>query len=218
MVLKKVYLILGEKMDEKLKIRLKQLNFFKKNTIEKRLAASGWDKDWKTLIAIMLSAQTRDETTIKIANNLFNKFKTLKKLSEAKYIDVFNILKSVNYNKSKTKHVLACAKILVDDYDLIVPKDFDKLVLLPGVGRKTANVFLAQFGGANIGVDTHVAYISTRMGWTKSKTQKGVENDLKELFPAKYWSSLNNILVSFGRSYTSKQERNKLIDIAKKIK
>ncbi len=200
------------------KKRLKQLNFFKKKSKFMRLAADGWESDWKTLIAIMMSAQSRDELTIVIAQNLFDKYPTLKELSVAKKSDVLRVFKSLNYNKTKAKHVVACAKLLVSDYGGVVPCDFEILTSLPGVGRKTANVFLAQFGEQTIGVDTHVAYISTKMNWTKNTSQERIENDLKKLFPTKYWGQLNNILVNFGKSYTSVKEKNKLILEAKQIK
>jgi endonuclease III len=183
-----------------------------------RLAADGWGEEWKTLIAIMMSAQSRDELTIVIAQNLFEKYSTLKKLSVAKQSDVLLVFKSLNYNKTKAKHVVACAKRLINDFGGVVPHDFEILISLPGVGRKTANVFLAQFGEQTIGVDTHVAYISTKMNWTKNINQERIENDLKKLFPKKYWGQLNNILVNFGKSYNSVKEKNKLILEAKQIK
>jgi len=86
------------------------------------------------------------------------------------------------------------------------------LVKLPGVGRKTANVFLAVYGYGEIGVDTHVAYISKRMGWTNSDKQKKVEEDLKKIFPKRMWGKINWVLVRFGQTYTSKKEKNNILD------
>jgi endonuclease III len=200
------------------KKKIKQLKFFKKNSVSMRLAADAWDNDWKTLVAIMMSAQSRDEVTIVIAEKLFKKFNTLSKLANADYASVLKILQSLNYNKTKSKHIISCANILVNEYNMVVPHDFELLTALPGVGRKTANVFLAEFGGETIGVDTHVEYISTKMGWTKNIAQKRIENDLKKAFPKKYWGSLNNILVGFGKSHTNKKEKDALILEAKKIK
>jgi endonuclease III len=202
---------------EEVKKRLKQLKFFRKNTKEMRLAAEEWDEEWKTLIAIMMSAQSRDEVTIKIATELFQKFSSLKKLSKANYLEVLKILKSLNYNKTKSKHIINCSKKIIEEYCGRVPHEFEALVSLPGVGRKTANVFLSELGQPTIGVDTHITYISRKMGWTKAKTQKKIEDDLKKLFPKKYWGSLNATIVSFGRSNRSKKKKDVLINEAKKI-
>ncbi|MFA5763280.1 MAG: endonuclease III [archaeon] len=206
------------KNNVELKRRLKQLKFFKQKSKVMRLAAQGWKEEWQTLVAIMMSAQSRDELTIVIAQNLFKKYPTLKELFVAKQKDVLLVFKSLNYNKTKAKHVVACAKRLINDFGGVVPYDFEVLISLPGVGRKTANVFLAELGEQTIGVDTHVAYISTKMGWTKNTSQERIENDLKNLFPKKYWGSLNYILVNFGKSYTNVKEKNKLILEAKQIK
>lgn len=197
---------------------IKQLKKMQALSVNMRLAAQGWDKDYKTLIATMMSAQSRDETTIVIANNLFKKLPTLKSIANAKEEKILKIIKSLNYNKTKAKNINKCAKILFNDYGGKVPRYFEELVKLPGVGRKTANVFLSETGGVGIGVDTHVNYISHKLGWTTSKTQKDIENDLKKAFPKKYHSKLNEILVKFGKTYTSKKQKNKLLKEIKQIK
>lgn len=186
------------------KIALKQLKELKKliSKEEKpRLAADGWKEDWQTLIAIMLSAQTRDSVTIKICNNLFKKYGTPKKLSNANIEEIEKEIKSVNYHKTKAKHIKETAKILSE---IKMPKTIEELVKLPGVGRKTANVFLAETQNAPaIGVDTHVARISIKLNWTDKKFEDrfGIEKDLEDLFPNKYRSSINYILVTFGQIY-----------------
>lgn len=198
---------------------IKQLKMLEKlSNKNMRLAAQGWDKDYKILLATIMSAQSRDEVTIVIANNLFKKFKTLKSIANAKEEKILKILKSLNYNKTKAKNIINCAKNLINDYSGKVPRDFEVLTSLPGVGRKTANVFLAETGGVGIGVDTHVNYISHKLGWTKSKNQKGVESDLKKLFPKKYHAKLNETLVKFGKTYTSKKQKDALLNIIKQIK
>ena len=218
MVLKKVYLILGETMDNGLNKRLKQLEFLKSKSRPMRLAAQGWDKDWKILIAIMMSAQSRDEVTIIIAENLFKKFHSLEKLSLAKQKEVTNAISSLNYYKTKSKHILKCAKLLINEHGGKVPHDFEKLILFPGVGRKTANVFLAELGMNAIGVDTHLSYIAQYLGWSNCKNPDKIEMDLKKLFPKEYWKIINRIVVRFGKSYTNKLDKNVILDMAKKIK
>src|SRR3989344_8216919 len=159
---------------------LKQLKELEKRSSKMRLAAESWNKDWQTLISTIMSARTRDEKTILVASELFKKY-TLKKLANAKLKDVKKIIRPVNFYKTKSKNIVNCAKILVDKYNGKVPKDFDELIKLPGVGRKTANVFLAEYGNDNIGVDTHLSYISQQLGWTKNKNQHKIEKDLQRL-------------------------------------
>jgi endonuclease III len=196
---------------------LKQLKFLQKNSKNIVLAAENWDSEWKTLISIIMSAQSRDETTIKIANELFEMYPNLEGLSHAKYSDLLKVFKSLNYNKTKAKHVLACSKILVNEYSGKIPNDFDLLIKLPGVGRKTANVFLSELGKNNVGVDTHVFYISRKLGWTKNKNIEKIELDLKKLFPEKYWSKINPILVRFGKTHTSKRKKDLLLEKTKSL-
>lgn len=191
---------------------LRQLKELERLGGSMRLAAESWGSDWKCLIATIMSAQSRDETTIVIAERLFGKYNSLNKLSNARYDDVLGIFRSLNYNKTKAKNVVACAKELVSKYNSKVPHDFNKLIELPGVGRKTANVFLSENGNDGLAVDTHVHYISNRLGWSNEKNPHKVESDLKKLFPKKYWSKVNPILVRFGKKYTSRRIKNELLN------
>ena len=188
-----------------------QLNQLAKKGKDVRLAGEKWDSDWKTLIAISLSAQSRDETTIKIASALFEKYKSLIALSKAKYSDVLFVLKSLNYNKTKSKNIIVCAKVLVGEFGGKVPLEIEKLISLPGVGRKTANVFLAEMGFDAIGVDTHLAYCAQRLGWTQNKNPHKIESDLCKLFPKSKWKKINPTLVRFGKTYQSKKEKDKIL-------
>ena len=196
---------------------LKQLKLLEQNTSEKRLAAEDWKEPWQTLIATAMSARTKDSTTIPIANELFSKYNTVEKLSKARIKDVEKIIKQVNYHKTKSRNVINCSKMLRKEYNGKVPLDFDKLVELPGVGRKTANVFLSEQGKDAIGVDTHINYISQKLGWTKNSKPERIEEDLKRLFPKKHWSSLNPILVRFGQTNTNRKKKDELLEKIKSI-
>lgn len=191
---------------------LKQFLEIRKYGKEMRLAAEGWDKDWKTLIAIILSARTRDEVTIKVCEQLFKRFKRIEDLADASFTDVSKIIQPINFYKNKTKSVIECAKAIATKYSGKVPKDFNSLIQLPGVGRKTANVFLSQYNQDAIGVDTHVAYCSRKLNWTKSKKPEDIEKDLEALFPKKYWSKINLYLVRFGKTYTKRKEKDALLE------
>ncbi|MEM4181738.1 MAG: endonuclease III [Candidatus Pacearchaeota archaeon] len=180
-----------------------------------RLAAEGWNDDWKTLIAIILSAQTRDSLTIKVCEELFKKYKNSKELGKAPLKEIEKLIRPINYYKTKAKNIKETSKILASLKKF--PDSLEELIKLPGVGRKTANVFLAERRkAASIGVDTHVARISRKMGWTKSKNPKKIEEDLMKLFPKKYWNKINYVLVGFGQ--TIGRSRKKEDGVLKKIK
>jgi len=204
-------------MDSKQKKAIRHFKEIEKLASELRLAADGWNEDWKTLIATLMSARTTDALTIPVAEGLFSKFDTIEKLSKAKIGEIENLIRSVNFYRNKSKYIFQLSKILVKDYNSKVPHNFDKLVELPGVGRKTANVFLAEKGHGTIGVDTHVAWISKQMGWTKSEKQEIVEKDLKELFPEELWGKLNWVLVRFGQTYKSRARKVKILKTIRKL-
>jgi endonuclease-3 len=203
-------------MDSKRAIR--QFNEIKKLGKELRLAADGWDADWKILIATIMSARTTDKKTIPVAEELYSKYGNIEKLSAAKLSDVEKIIRPVNFYKTKAKNVINCAKEIVEKYGGKVPHDFSLLVELPGVGRKTANVFLAEKGHGRIGVDTHVSFVSRKMGWTKNIEQEKVEKDLEKLFSKKMWGDINWVLVRFGQTYPNRKVKNEILDRIKKIK
>lgn len=198
-------------------LAVKQLNELKKRIIAKRLAAEGWNSEYKTLISTILSARTRDDKTIEIATILYRKYPNVKSLSKANLRDIEKIIRSVNFYRNKSKNIINCAKQIVNEYNGKIPHDFDKLTKLSGVGRKTANVFLAVYGHAKIGVDTHVLYISQKIGWTKNRKPELIERDLENLFPKSKWRSINWTLVGFGRSY-SRSRQDEIIGKLKKMR
>ena len=196
---------------------LEQLKQLEKYGSDKRLAAESWSKPWQTLIATSLSARTRDDTTIPTATALFMRYNTLEKLSKAKLSDIEKIIKKINYHKTKSRHVIDCARMLVKNYRGKIPLDFNELIKLPGVGRKTANVFLAVMGKDTIGIDTHLSYTSQRLGWSKNKKPEKIEEDLKKLFPREYWGKLNYIVVRFGQTYTNRKKKDELLEKIKRM-
>ena len=196
---------------------LNQLRLLKKHSSERRLAAEEWKKPWQTLIATALSARTKDSTTISIANDLFKKYSTIEKLSKAKINDIEKIIRKINYYRTKSRNIINCAKILLKEYKGKVPLDFNELVKLPGVGRKTANVFLSEMGDDAIGIDTHIAYVSQKLKWTKSSKPEIIEQDLKKLFPKEHWSSLKPIVVKFGQTYTNRKKKDEILEKIKNI-
>jgi len=193
-------------------LQLKELERLGKRV---RLAAD-WKKPWQILISTMLSARTRDEKTIEVSNVLYKKYRNVEELANAKISDVRRIIKQINFYKGKAKRIILCAKIISKEYNGKIPVEFEKLIKLPGVGRKTANVYLAVLGYSEIGVDTHVSQISRALGWTRHSKQKDIENDLKRLFPKQKWREINYVLVRFGRSHNRKKQKD-LLNQLKKI-
>lgn len=178
----------------------------------KRLAAEGWGADWKILIATILSAQSRDETTIPIAERLFGKYRSLKSLARAKYGDVLKILSSMNYNRTKAKHVILASKVLVEEFDGAVSDKMDDLLRIPGVGRKTANLVLSEVHNIDgICVDTHVMRLSNVFGFVNTKNADETERELKKFVPRRYWSKINRIFVLWGKDCAGR-DRKRLLE------
>ena len=186
----------------------------KYDKLDKRLAAENWKQDWQTLIATLMSAQSRDETTIPIAENLFKKYPTLTKLAKANYKDVLKIFKSLNYNRTKAKHVIEAAKYIMQEYGGTVPESIEALTAIPGVGRKTANVVRSEVhNSAAIGVDTHVHRISNVLGLVKTKTPEQTEQELMKIVPRKLWGKVNRIFVLWGKDVPGRDKAKLLRSI-----
>jgi len=195
---------------------LKQLDFLDSKGKKMRLAAEGWHNDWQKLVAISLSARTRDEVTILVCDKMFEKFPTPFKFSKLNLSNIKRLIYNVNFFENKSRYIYNMTQEIIKKYDGKIPHNFEKLIELPGVGRKTANVFLAEDGGANIGVDTHVSYISQYLNWVNSSKPEIIEKQLEKLFPKSKWGIVNRTLVRFGKTYTSKKQKDTWLDYIKK--
>lgn len=167
-----------------------------------------YNKDYELLLAVMLSAQTKDARVNKVTKVLFNKYDSLKKLKEADIKDIENIIKELgNYHK-KSEAIINIAKILDEKYNGKVVNNRKALENLPMVGRKTTNVVLSElFNEPTIAVDTHVERVSKRLGLVKKDDNViKIEEKLKRKFDKNIWSKLHKQFVLFGRYYcTSKK-------------
>ena len=153
------------------------------------------------LIGTILSARTKDESTTKVVKMLFSKYKNSKELSNAKLKDVENIIKSIGFYHVKAKRIIEVSKIINSKYGGIVPDELEKLVDLPGVGRKTANcVLVYAFDKPAIPVDIHVHRISNRLGLVKTKTPEETEFELMKKIPKKFWLEINDTFVMYGQN------------------
>ena len=177
----------------------------------KRLASDKWGAAWKTLIVTIMSAQSRDETTIPIAQNLFKKYGTLEKLANARVEDVRLVFKSLNYNKTKAKNVVNAARSIRDEFKGRVPSEIDELVKVPGVGRKTANLVRWEcFGKQGICVDTHVHRISNVLGIVDTKNPHQTEIELEKIVPKKFWGKVNRMFVLWGKEVSGRDKERLL--------
>jgi len=197
---------------------MRQLLAIKKYGKTMRLAAEEWKSQWQTLIAIILSARTRDEVTIQVCKKLFDIYTNVESLANAKLTAVEKIIRPVNFYRNKSKNIIFCSQALIKQYNGNVPHDFESLISLPGVGRKTANVFLSEYEHDAIGVDTHVSYISQKLRWVTSSNPHKIEKELEKLFSKRYWSNINLYLVRFGKTYTSRKQKNRILDDIIRIK
>ncbi|MBR0468240.1 MAG: endonuclease III [Mogibacterium sp.] len=155
---------------------------------------------FQLLVAVVLSAQTTDVSVNKVTPALFAKYPTAEAMAEADPLDVQEIIRTIGLYKNKAGNVVKLSKKLVSDYRGEVPDEFDELVKLPGVGRKTANVVLAEaFGKARIAVDTHVFRVANRIGLTDGKSPEEVEEGLMARLPESQWIEAHHLLIFHGR-------------------
>ena len=160
-----------------------------------------YNKDYELLIAILLSAQTTDKRVNKVTSVLFKKYKSIKELSEAPISDIENIIREIGTYRRKSIYIHGVALRLVQDNLDYIPNDRKYIESLPGVGHKTANVFLSNiYNEPAIAVDTHVSRVSKRLGIAKdSDDVSKIEKKLMKVVPKERWSKTHHQLVLFGR-------------------
>lgn len=152
------------------------------------------------LIATILSAQCTDKRVNMVTKELFTEFKRPEDYVGLKYEELEEKIKSCNYYKNKSKHIIHTCQILIDKYDGQVPDELEALMALPGVGRKTANVVLSNaFGKPAIAVDTHVNRVSNRLGLAKAQDPIETEKQLMKVIPESSWSEAHHWLILHGR-------------------
>jgi endonuclease III len=156
---------------------------------------------FKILIATILSARTRDETTIKVCKKLFNEVKNFNDLEKLSVKKIEKLIYPIGFYKNKSKQLKRLPEVIFNEFDGKIPQKIDELIKLPGVGRKTANlVRITAFDKYGICVDTHVHRIFNRFGYIKTNTPYETEINLREKLPKKYWKEINYLLVSYGQN------------------
>jgi len=156
---------------------------------------------FQVLIGTVLSHQTRDERTIKAAKNLFSKYPDVFSLANAKVSDVKKLINNVGMYNVKAKRIIEISKILVRKYGGFVPKNYEDVISLPGVGRKTANILFSFAYGSDkyIAVDTHVHKIANRLGLVNTKSPDKTESELYKIIPKSDWKYINILFVQHGQ-------------------
>ena len=159
-----------------------------------------YETPYQLLVAVILSAQCTDKRVNIVTRELFKKFPTPNHMVNLTYDELGQMIYSCGFYNSKSKAIIDMSKDLLEKFSGQVPKNLDELMTLRGVGRKTANVLIAEaFKGDAFAVDTHVARISSRLGLTKNEDPNKIEEDLKNFFPKSSWSKLHYQFVLFGR-------------------
>ncbi len=155
---------------------------------------------FQLLVAVVLSAQTTDVGVNRVTPGLFSRYPDAFAMAEADISWVEDMLKTIGMYRTKARNIVSLSKILVRDHGGKVPGDYDELLKLPGVGRKTANVVLAVgFGVPKIAVDTHVFRLANRIGLTQEKDVLHTELALMETLPEEKWIDMHHALILHGR-------------------
>ena len=155
---------------------------------------------FRILITTILSQRTRDENTRQASQKLFSKYHDVKSLSKANTKEVESLIQQSGFYRTKARSIISVSKILVDCYNGEVPRDFNELMALPSVGRKTANcVMVYGFHVPAIPVDIHVHRISNRLGMVNTNKPEDTELKLREYIERRFWIELNEEFVKFGQ-------------------
>ena len=182
-----------------------------------------YDEAWKLLVSVRLAAQCTDARVNIVVKDLFAKYPSSQALAEAAPEEIEEIVKPCGLGKSKARDIHKCMKVLVEEYDGQVPEDFDQLLKLPGVGRKSANLIMGDvFGRPAIVTDTHCIRLTNRMGLVDGiKEPAKVEKELWKIIPGDEGSDFCHRLVYHGRAVCTarnpKCEQCCLAQVCKKI-
>lgn len=159
-----------------------------------------FNSPYELLISTILSAQCTDERVNIVTEELFKEYNTPQKMITLDEAKLQNIIKTCGLYKNKSKNILGASKGIIEKFDGEVPKTLEELTSLPGVGRKTANVVMANaFGTPAFAVDTHVFRVSNRIGIAKGKTVEQVEDKLMENIDKAHWIKMHHCIIWHGR-------------------
>ena len=191
-----------EHVDEIFKLLKKELQKYNQPIVSR----SKWDEivhtPFTTLVSCILSLRTKDEVTEQASIRLLKEYNTPEKIVNLSEKQIESLIYPVGFYKTKAERIKDISKTLIGNYNGKVPDDFDELLKLKGVGRKTANIVMV-YGHKKqdyIPIDTHCHRIPNRLGWINTKTPEQTEEELKKILPKKYWDDFNHLFVKFGQT------------------
>ncbi len=194
------YLDILEKKITKLSV-VNEISVNEKNKFNK---INNINLPFKILISTLLSARTKDETTELVSKKLYKKIKNIDDLINIDEEELKELIYPVGFYKTKAKHLKKLAEMIKNEFNGNIPNNIDDLIKLPGVGRKTANLVInLAFDDYGICVDTHVHRICNRWEFVNTQTPEQTEMELRKILPKKYWKTINNLLVVYGRETCS---------------
>ncbi|MDZ4752438.1 MAG: endonuclease III [Flavobacteriales bacterium] len=171
------------------------------------------DDAYTLLVAVVLSAQCTDERVNTVTPRLFQMAGTPREMAQLDAKDIEEIIKPCGLSPTKSKNIKTLSQILTNKYKGMVPKTFEELEELPGVGHKTASVVMSQaFGFPAFPVDTHIHRLMTRWGLTNGKNVEQTESDAKKLFPEEKWNKLHLQIIFYGREYSPARSWDPALD------
>jgi endonuclease-3 len=156
--------------------------------------------DLELLVSVMLSAQTTDVNVNRVTTTLFQKYKRPEDYLAVPQDELERDIFATGFYRQKTKSLRGTMRVLIEEFDGVVPRTLDELIRLPGVGRKTANVVSAELGNpGGVVVDTHVRRLSQRLGFTREEDPVKIERGLVKLVPREDWHRFPHLLIWHGR-------------------
>lgn len=186
-------------MDKKAKV-LKIIQLLKKQYPDVKCSLV-FKNNLQMMVSAMLSAQCSDEAVNKVTSTLFERFRTANDFAEASSEEIEKYIKNLGLYTTKAKNIKNSCQILVEKHDGKVPDGYEDLIELPGIGRKIATVILATCFGKleGITIDTHNIRLAYRLGLTKHKDAKKIEQDILPIVPKKYWGEYSLLMIYHGR-------------------
>ncbi len=192
-------MVTNENIDNVIKVLKQEIKNLEPPVIER--VYKQYKEPFFVLIATVLSARTKDKTTMHVASQLFRIIKSPDDLLDIPLPKLEKLLYPIGFYKVKARNIKKLASLLIKKYNRTVPTTIEELVKLPGVGRKTANLVITEvFDKYGICVDTHVHRITNRWGYINTNTPFETEMKLREKLPKKYWKNINRLLVTYGQN------------------
>lgn len=191
-----------EHVEEIFSLLKRKLKNYKSPVLSKKKWNLVKQTPFTSLISCILSLRTKDEITEQASIRLLRDYGTPEKIIELSEEKIQSLIYPVGFYKTKSKRIKEISKTIIERYSGKVPNDFDELMKLKGVGRKTANIVMV-YGHKRHGylpIDTHCHRIPNRLGWIKTKTPEETELELKKILPIKYWDDFNDMFVQFGQT------------------